>query len=103
LDDIDVNSDPSLKNFVSEFELSSNVDKYLVIALWFRDARGVPTINADHVYTCFKLLGWSTNSNDFAKPLRNLRDEQSMKGGSKEGFTLTLPGAGKIEAKRRSA
>lgn len=102
LDDIDAASAPSLKDFVAEFELSSTVDKYLVIALWFRDARSLPAITVDHVYTCFKLLGWSTTSNDFSKPLRNLRDEQSFKGGSREGFSLTLPGAGKIEAKRRS-
>jgi len=101
LDDIDVTSDPSLKDFVGQFDLSSMVDKYLVVALWFRDARSTPSITVDHVYTCFKLLGWSTSSNDFAKPLRNLRDEQSFKGGSREGFSLTLPGAGKIEAKRR--
>jgi hypothetical protein len=102
LDDIDVSSAPSLKDFVAEYELSSTVDKYLVVALWFRDARSTSNITVDHVYTCFKLLGWSTSANDFSKPLRNLRDEQSMKGGSREGFALTLPGAGKIEAKRRA-
>lgn len=102
LDDIDVTSDPSLKDFVSGFEISTAVDKYLVIALWFRDARATPAITVDHIYTCFKMLGWSTNSNDFAKPMRNLRDEQSFKGGAKEGYSLTLPGAGKIEGKKRA-
>lgn len=102
LDDIDVSSDPSLKDFVAQFDVSTAVDKYLVIALWFRDARATPTITADHVYTCFKLLGWSTSSNDFAKPMRNLRDEQSFKGGQREGYSLTLPGAGKIESKKRT-
>lgn len=103
LNDIDVTSDPSLKDFVADFEISTSVDKYLVIALWFRDARQIQSVTVDHVYTCFKLLGWGTGANDFAKTLRNLRDEQSLKGGSKEGFTLTLPGAAKIEAKKRSA
>jgi hypothetical protein len=101
LDDIDATTDPSLKDFVAQFDLTTTVDKYLVVALWFRDARSTPSISVDHVYTCFRLLGWSTTSNDFAKPMRNLRDEQSFKGGSKDGFTLTLPGAGKIEAKKR--
>lgn len=103
MDDLDFNSDPSLKDFVSNFEITTAVDKYLVIALWFRDARNIPTITVDHVYTAFRMLGWSTASNDFSKPLRNLRDEQSLKGGSKEGWTLTLPGAGKIEAKKRTS
>ena len=101
LDDIVLTSDPSLKDFVAEYDISSSVDKYLVIALWFRDARGINSITVDHVYTCFKILGWGTGSNDFAKPMRNLRDEQSFKGGARDGFSLTLPGAGKIENKKR--
>jgi len=103
LNEIDANSEPSLKGFGAQYDLSSTIDKYLVVALWFRDARNTPTITVDHVYTCFKLLNWSTSSNDFQKPMRNLRDEQSLKGGSKEGYFLTLPGAGKIEAKKRTA
>ena len=100
ISDIDVKSEPSLKEFVAEYELKSGVDKYLVIALWFRDARSIDSITVDHVYTCFRLLSWPTASTDFAKPLKNLRDEQSMTGGAK-GYTLTLTGAGKIEAKKR--
>lgn len=103
LDDIDVASDPSLKDFVAQYDVASNVDKYLVIALWFRDARDINTVTADHVYTCFRVLGWSTATTDFVKPLQNLKAEQSLKGGAKDGFTLTLPGAGKIEAKKRAA
>ncbi len=103
INEIDVTTSPSLKDFVGDFELGPTIDKYLVIALWFRDARGIPSVTVDHIYTCFKILGWSTSANDFSKPLRNLRDDQAMKGGSKDGFMLTLPGAGKIEAKKRSA
>ena len=102
LDDIDFQSEPSLEAFVSDFDIKTDVDRYLVIALWFRDTRGVDAITVDQVYTCFRKLSWSTASNDFAKPLRNLRDEQSMRGGSKEGFSLTLIGAGKIEKKKRA-
>lgn len=100
LNDIDVKSAPALKDFISEFELKSNVDRYLVVALWFRDARAINSITVDHVYTCFRLLSWPTSSTDFSKPLKNLRDEQSMTGGAK-GYSLTLTGAGKIEAKKR--
>ena len=102
LDDIDISTDPSLKDFVAQFDLSTTQDKYLVIALWFRDARSTPSVTADHIYTCFRLLSWSTATNDFSKPLRNLRDDQAFKGGAKDGFALSLTGAGKIEAKKRS-
>ena len=101
LDDIDLQSSPSLADFVAGFDLKTDVDRYLVIALWFRDARNTPSITVDHVYTCFRSLSWGTSSTDFSKPLRNLRDEQSMKGGAKDGFSLTLIGAGKIEKKKR--
>jgi hypothetical protein len=103
LDDIDVNTNPSLKDFVADFETTTNFDKYLVIALWFRDARSVNAITVDHVYTCFRLLGWSTAINDFSKPLHNLKGEQSLRGSAKDGYTLTLTGAGKIEAKKRAS
>jgi hypothetical protein len=103
LNDIDLDSPPSLRDFVAQYDLSTNVDRYLIVALWFRDARNTPTITVDHVYTCFKILGWSTAVNDFTKPLRNLRDEQAFKGGSRDGFTLSLTGAGKIETKKRPA
>lgn len=102
LDDIDLESEPSLKDFVAQYELTTAVDKYLVIALWFREARDIASVSVDHVYTCFRALNWSTKSNDFAKPLRNLRDEQAMRGGSKDGFSLTLVGAGKIEEKKKA-
>lgn len=101
LDGIDFSTDPSLKDFVANYEVKTTFDKYLVIALWYRDARQLNTISVDHVYTAFKMLGWSTAANDFSKPLRNLRDEQSFKGGSREGWSLTLPGAGKIESKKK--
>ena len=100
LSDIDTESSPSLKNFVSGFDAKTGVDKYLVIALWFRDARSTNSFTVDHIYTCFRLLNWSTSSSDFSKPLKNLRDEQSLTGGAK-GYSLTLVGAGKIEAKKR--
>lgn len=103
LDDLDVKKEPSLAEFTGQFDIKTNVDKYLVIALWLRDARGIDTFNVDHIYTCFRILSWSTKSTDFSKPLRNLRDEQSLKGGAKDGFSLSLTGAGKIEEKKRSS
>ena len=101
LNDIDTLSASSLKDFVSEYDIKTGFEKYLVIALWFRDARSINSITVDHVYTCFKLLGWSTKSTDFSKPLRNLRDQQSLVGDTK-GYSLTLVGAGKIEEKKRA-
>lgn len=100
VNDLDVKSDPSLKEFCSEYDLKSGFDKYLVIALWLREARQINAFTVDHIYTCYKLLGWSTNSTDFGKPLRNLASNKFLSGDSK-GYTLSLTGAGKIEDKKR--
>lgn len=102
VNDLDVKSEPSLRGFVAEYDVKSGFEKYLVIALWLRDAREINSFTVDHVYTCFKILGWSTNSNDFSKPLRNLADNKFLSGDSK-GYSLSLTGAGKIEDKKRSA
>lgn len=102
VNDIDVKTDPSLKDFVAQYDARTGFEKYLVVALWLRDARSVNSFTVDHVYTCFRMLNWSTNSSDFSKPLRNLADNGLLSGDSK-GYSLTLPGAGKIEDKKRSA
>jgi hypothetical protein len=102
VDDLDVKSDPLLKDFVAKYDVKTGFEKYLIIALWLRDTRQIDTFTVDHIYTCFKLLGWSTNSADFSKPLRNCADNGWLKGDSK-GFALTLTGAGKVEDKLRKA
>lgn len=100
VDNLDTKTDPSLKDFVAGFDLKTTFDRYLVIALWLREARSTNSFTVDHIYTCFKILSWSTNSNDFSKPLQNLKSEQALSGDSK-GFSLSLTGAGKIEDKKR--
>lgn len=102
VNDLDVKSDPSLRDFVGQYEIKSGFEKYLVIGLWLREAREINSFTVDHIYTCFKILGWSTNSNDFSKPLRNLADQKFLSGDSK-GYSLSLTGAGKIEDKKRSS
>jgi hypothetical protein len=100
VNDLDVKSEPLLKDFVALYDAKSGFEKYLVIALWLRDTRDINGFTVDHIYTCFKLLGWSTNSTDFSKPLRNLADQKFLSGNIK-GYSLSLTGAGKIEDKKR--
>lgn len=74
--DIEVIADPSLKSFVERSNPTSNHKRYLAIAAWLHDHRQIDTITADHIYTCYRLLGWSTKINDFAQPLRELKHKQ---------------------------
>jgi len=100
LNDIDVKSSPSLHDYISQFDLKTSFEKYLAIAHWFREARETDAVTVDHIYTCFRILSWPTGSSDFEKPLRNMRTNQWVIGGAKEGYTLTLTGADKIEKKK---
>jgi hypothetical protein len=73
---IDLTSEPSLASFAGRSNPKSNHKRYLVIAAWLHDHRGIDAITADHVYTCYRSLGWPSSIRDFAQPLRELKHKQ---------------------------
>lgn len=70
---IDTDSEPKLSTLVDP---KSNHKRYLMIAAWLHDHRDTPVIAQDHVYSCYRLLGWPTDILDFAQPLRELKHKQ---------------------------
>lgn len=70
---IDTDSEPKLSTLVDP---KSNHKRYLMIAAWLHDHRNSPVITQDHVYSCYRLLGWPTDILDFAQPLRELKHKQ---------------------------
>jgi hypothetical protein len=70
---IDTTSEPALSTLADP---GSNHGRYLILARWFHDHRGVEAITADHVWTCYRHLGWPTDIPDFAQPLRELKHKQ---------------------------
>jgi hypothetical protein len=70
---IDTAGEPALSSLVDG---KSNHRRYLSIAAWLHDHRGMETITADHIYTCYRHLGWPTDIPDFAQPLRELKHKQ---------------------------
>lgn len=70
---IDTDSEPKLSMLVDP---KSNHRRYLMIAAWLHDHRDTPVITHDHVYSCYRLLGWPTDIADFAQPLRELKHKQ---------------------------
>ncbi|MGA2056824.1 MAG: hypothetical protein ABSG88_16110 [Bradyrhizobium sp.] len=70
---IDTDSEPKLSTLVDP---KSNHKRYLMIAAWLHDHRNTPVITQDHIYSCFRLLGWPTDILDFAQPLRELKFKQ---------------------------
>jgi hypothetical protein len=70
---IDMNADPSFASFASGKDSSSQHKKFLITTAWLKDHRGIDAVTADHIYTCFRSIGWSVGIPDFAQPLRDLK------------------------------
>jgi hypothetical protein len=49
-----------------------DLQRYLLVAYWCKKYREIEAVTADHVYTCYKIMGWGTDIRDFAQPLRDL-------------------------------
>ncbi|WP_316207366.1 hypothetical protein [Bradyrhizobium sp. SZCCHNR3118] len=70
---IDTESEPPLSS-IGTFKDHSK--RYLAIAAWLHDHRNTPVVTQDHIFSCYRLLGWPTNIPDFAQPLRQLKFKQ---------------------------
>jgi hypothetical protein len=71
--DFDITSDPPLSSLADP---KSNHKRYLKLAAWLHDHRSIEVVTADHIYTCYRHLGWPTDILDFAQPLRELKHKQ---------------------------
>jgi hypothetical protein len=65
--------DPPLSSLIDP---KSNHRRYLTIAAFLHDHRHTPIVSQDHIYSCYRLLGWPTDIGDFAQPLRELKFKQ---------------------------
>lgn len=70
---LDIASDPPLSSLADP---KSNHKRYLKLAAWLHDHRSIEAVTADHIYTCYRHLGWPTDILDFAQPLRELKYKQ---------------------------
>ena len=88
--EIQLDSEVSLASFVEQYPPKSDQDKYLVaVAFLCEHRKELEGVNADHVYTCFRKMGWPTGTKDFAQPLRNLKLNQFLDGGPTKGTYKT--------------
>lgn len=84
--DIDLDSDVSFASYVERYPVKTELDRYIVAVAFFHEHRDIDEgITADHVYTCFRKLNWSTGKKDFAQPLRNLKRDQLIEKGPSNG------------------
>lgn len=71
--DIEMNEDVSLASFAQGKDAKSQHKRFLIAAAWLKEHRNVDAVSADHIYTCYRSIGWSTGIPDFAQPLRDLK------------------------------
>jgi hypothetical protein len=76
--DLDLTSEPSWRDYATEKSPKAEVEKNLVVAAWFKEHRGVDAITADHVYTCYRYMNWSTSAEDFGATLRACKGRKFM-------------------------
>jgi hypothetical protein len=94
--DLDLHSEPSLAGYTRTRELDSDTDKFLTIAAWSKECRKINEIGADHVYTCFRSLHWSTDIGDFGAPLRYLKQQQLMTSSGRGLYSINHLGLDRV-------
>lgn len=62
---------PTLKEFASSKNPTSDLKKYLVIAFWAKTYKKLDELTPDHFFTAYRALGWST-PRDPTQPIRDL-------------------------------
>jgi hypothetical protein len=89
LQELDLDTAPSLKGFVDEYGPSSDNERYLVIAAWFKQHRGLDAIGIDHIYTAFQKIGRKSQK-DIGQPFRWMMRNKSYFTSSQRGmFAIT--------------
>jgi len=96
--DIDMNKSVSLAEFTKGKDPGSNHKRYMTIATWLKEHRGMDAITSDHVYTCYKSIGWPSNIKDFAQPLRELKSANLFDQPEKGQYAINHVGVDKVRA-----
>jgi hypothetical protein len=71
--DIEMNNGMSLASFAQSRDSKSHHKRFLIAAAWLKEHRNIDPVSADHIYTCYRSIGWPANIPDFARPLRELK------------------------------
>jgi hypothetical protein len=85
---MDMHAPISLATFAQGKDSKTQVNKYMIAAAWLKECRGIDGVNGDHMFTCFKSMGWSTNILDFTQPLRVLKAKNKYFDKSDKGYEI---------------
>lgn len=94
--DVDLTSEPSLESYANDHSPSSEPERYLVIAAWFKEHRDTPSVTTGHIYTGYRSLGWSVAIEDFGWPLRQLKKDKYMSSGARGEYSINHLGIARV-------
>lgn len=95
--DLDLSTSVALADYASKANPKSDRKKFLLVAAWFKEHRGLNAITADHIYTAYRHLKWPTNIADFSQPLRNLKADQLFTSPEKGSYAINHLGIAEVE------
>lgn len=96
--DLDFEADVSLKDFAARHSATdSDVDRYQVIAAWFKEHRDTPAVTTAHIYTGYRTLEWPAGIEDFGAVLRYLKSQKLMTSGNRGEYAINHLGLAKVK------
>lgn len=94
--DVDLTTEVSLESYAGDHTASSEPERYLVIAAWFKEHRDTPAVTTGHIYTGYRSLGWSVAIEDFGWPLRSLKKDKYMSSGARGEYVINHLGIARV-------
>jgi hypothetical protein len=96
--DFDFETDVSLVDFAGRHSgVDSDVDRYLVIAAWFKEHRDTAAVTTSHIYTGYRTLDWPSGIEDFGAVLRYLKAQKFMASGARGEYSINHLGLAKVK------
>lgn len=96
--DFDFDTSVSLADFAMRHSgVDSDVDRYLVIAAWFKEHRDTSAVTTSHIYTGYRTLEWPSGIEDFGAVLRYLKSQKLMASGARGEYSINHLGLAKVK------
>lgn len=97
LHDVDLKAEPSFEALAQGKKPDSDLQKFLVSAYWWKQARNIEAITPDHVNTCYVALKWTPATEDFAAPFRTLKRQGLMEKKKRGLYAINTLGIDRVE------
>ena len=88
-----------LADFVREKNPEGDMDKYAVIAVWFKQHLNTEEVSIDHIFTAYKALGWQAQlPTDLSQTFRNLKSNKNWldSGSTRGAYKINWNGEGSV-------